>query len=80
MSAKPINLKRTKTVIRPDQSRVLLRSFNTGNGQRARNIIARVMALSESEVSELLDAVAVEFSDRHQQMFDLFGGYFEDVR
>jgi predicted GH43/DUF377 family glycosyl hydrolase len=80
MSAKPINLKRTKTVIRPDQSRVLLRPFNTGNGQRARNIIARVMALSESEVSELLDAVAVEFSDRHQQMFDLFGGYFEDVR
>lgn len=80
MSEKPINLKRTKTVIRPDQSRVLLRPFNTGNGQRARNIIARVMALSESEVSELLDAVAVEFSDRHQQMFDLFGGYFEDVR
>jgi predicted GH43/DUF377 family glycosyl hydrolase len=80
MSTRQLNLKRINTVIEPDQSRVLLRPFNTGNEERARNIIARIMALSESEVSDLLDQVITEFGDRHQQMFDLFLKHYEDVR
>lgn len=80
MSTKPINLKRTKTVIIPDQSRVLLRPFNTGNAERAQHIISRVMALSDSRVTELLATVDAEFSDRHQETLDLFLRNFEHVR
>ncbi len=80
MRSKKIHLKRTKTVIIPDQSRVLLRPFNTGNGERARHIIARVMALSDSQAAKLLAAIDEEFSGRHQQMLDLFLRNFESVQ
>ena len=67
MSAKPINVKRTATILRPDQSRVLLRPFNPGDRSRAGKIIARIMSLPEGRVGPLLDEVCARFSARHQQ-------------
>lgn len=77
MNAKPINVKRTATVLRPDQSRVLLRPFNPG--ERAGKIIARIMSLPESRVGPLLDEVYAEFSERHQQISSHFKERFEQV-
>ena len=42
MSQNAINLRRTSMVLKPDQSRVLLRPFNPGDSQRAGRIIARL--------------------------------------
>ncbi len=80
MDTNSIHVNRTATILRPDQSRVLLRPFSLGDPQRAGRIIARIMSLPESEVGTLLDEVSAEFSERHQQIHNLFMERFEQVR
>jgi predicted GH43/DUF377 family glycosyl hydrolase len=75
-----IHVKRTATILKPDQSRVLLRPFSSGNPQRVARIIARIMSLPEDRVGPLLDEVSAEFSQRHQQIRNLFLERFEQVR
>ena len=75
-----MHLKRTDTILRPDQSRVLLRPFSPGGPERIAGIIARIMALPEDRVGRLLDDVCAEFSQRHQQIRKLFLERFEQVR
>ena len=73
-------LKRTATILHPDQSRVLLRPFSPGGPERIARIVARVMALTEDRAGRLLDEVCAEFSQRHQQIRKLFLERFEQVR
>ncbi|MGC2772210.1 MAG: hypothetical protein WA232_10965, partial [Candidatus Sulfotelmatobacter sp.] len=80
MNANSIHVKRTATVLRPDQSRVLLRPFRHEDPERSRRIIARIMSLSEDQVGPLLDEVSAEFSQRHQQIHRSFLERFEQVR
>jgi predicted GH43/DUF377 family glycosyl hydrolase len=80
MNASSIHVKRTTTILKPDQSRVLLRSFSLGDPQRDGRIIARIMSLPENRVGPLLDEVSAEFSQRHQQIRNLFLQRFEQVR
>jgi predicted GH43/DUF377 family glycosyl hydrolase len=75
-----IHVKRNGLVLAPDRSRVLIRPFRFTNEQRAINICARIMALSEMEVRAQLEQVLAEFSDRHQQMLDLLHHRFEKVQ
>src|SRR5712692_10013298 len=75
-----IHLQRKATILKPDQSRVLLRSFSPGDPQRVRTIIARIMSLPEDQVGPLLDEVSAEFSRRHQEIRKLFLDRFEQVR
>src|ERR1039458_824783 len=67
-----IHLKRTPTILEPDQSRVLLRPFSPGNPERVAMVMARIMAISEDGVGPILEAVSAEFSERHQQIRNLF--------
>src|SRR5208283_4101954 len=80
MNYNSIHVKRTATVLRPDQSRVLLRPFSPEDPQRAGRIIARIMSLPENRVGPLLDEVSAEFSQRHQQIHKSFLERFEQVR
>lgn len=75
-----IHLKRTNTILKPDQSRVLLRPFVPGDPQRLGRIIARIMSLPEDQIGVLLDDIFVEFSQRHQHIRKLFLERFEQVR
>src|SRR5450759_421548 len=75
-----IHVKRTSTILKPDQSRVLLRPFSPGSPERVARIIARIMALPEDRVGPLLEEVSAEFSQRHQQIHNLFLERFEQVR
>lgn len=75
-----INLVRTNTVLKPDQSRVLLRPFSPGDSQRVGFIIARIMSLPEERVVPLLDEISAEFTQRHQQIHRMFLERFEQVR
>jgi len=75
-----VQVQRTSTILRPDQSRVLLRPFRPETPERASRIIARVMSLPESQVGPLLDDVSAEFSQRHQQIRKSFLERFEQVR
>ena len=80
MNANSIHVKRTATILKPDQSRVLLRPFGPEDPRRASRIIARIMSLPEDRVGLLLEAVFAEFSNRHQQICNLFQERFEQVR
>jgi predicted GH43/DUF377 family glycosyl hydrolase len=75
-----IHLKRTATILKPDQSRVLLRPFNPGDSERVGGIIARIMSLPEDQVGALLDGVSAEFSQRHQEIRKVFLERFEHGR
>jgi predicted GH43/DUF377 family glycosyl hydrolase len=75
-----IHLKRTATILKPDQSRVLLRPFNPGDSERVGGIIARIMSLPEDQVGALLEGVSAEFSQRHQEIRKVFLERFEHGR
>ena len=77
---KPINVHRTKITFYPDSKRVLLRPFHFMSGQRASEICARVMALSEEEVHTLLGQLWAEFDGRHKNIREFFRRRFEEVR
>ena len=80
MSVDTIRIRRTPTLLEPQQSRVLLRPFNPGSTQRVIGIVARIMSLSEDQVGPLLDEVTAEFSGRHHQIRHVFLSRFEQVR
>jgi predicted GH43/DUF377 family glycosyl hydrolase len=75
-----IHVKRTATILKPDQTRVLLRPFNEGNSERGVRIIARIMSIPEDRVGPLLEEISAEFSQRHHRIRDLFLERFEQVR
>ena len=78
-NANPIGVRRTDPILRPDQSRVLLRPFKPGDAQRVANIIARVMSIPEEWVGALLGGIFTEFAGRHQQIRSLFLERFDEV-
>ena len=73
-------INRTAIFINPDRKRVLIRPFAPGTEQRILKIIARLLALSEAEIDELLTQALTEFSGRHQKTKQLFMARFEFVR
>jgi predicted GH43/DUF377 family glycosyl hydrolase len=75
-----IHIKRTATIVKPDQSRVLLRRFNPGDAERAGRIFARIMSLPEEQVGPMVDEVCSEFSQRHRQIRQVFLERFEQIR
>jgi predicted GH43/DUF377 family glycosyl hydrolase len=80
MNAKSIHVKRTSLILKPDQSRVLLRPFSPGDSQRVGRIVDRILSIPEGQVGQLLEEISAEFSQRHQQIRDLFLERFEQVR
>jgi len=76
----PLPVKRLATVLKPDQTRVLLRPFRPGGPARIADIIRRVLAMPEEEVATLLQATCDEFSQRHENLRELFRERFEQVR
>lgn len=79
MSTKSIHIKRTTIALRPDQSRVLLRPFNSGDRGRTESIVGRILSVPESQVCALLDEVVTQFSARHHNIADVFRERFEQV-
>jgi predicted GH43/DUF377 family glycosyl hydrolase len=75
-----MNITRTGTVLRPDASRVLFRPFNPAGEERPLRLIARVLSLSDPEVSDMLTQVLAEFKTRHQRLLDYLLVRFEAVQ
>jgi predicted GH43/DUF377 family glycosyl hydrolase len=80
MNAKPIRVHRISTLLKPDQTRVLLRPFTPGDSERSGRIIARIMAFPDERVGALLAEVSAEFSKRHQRILELFLERFQQLR
>ena len=75
-----MDVKRTGIVLKPTNSRVVLRPFELSNDARVEKIIARISSLSEVEVEEQLATVIRNFRERHQRTCEYFLQRFEKVR
>ena len=75
-----MHVKRTGIVLRPNNSRVVFRPFEPMSAERVMRIIARVMALGENEIEELLEGVMREFRGRHQRTREFFLMRFDQVK
>ena len=71
---------RTGVVLRPNNSRVVIRPFEIADQQRVERILGRICALTEAEVDAELDAVLSEFRDRHHTTCEFLLKRFETVQ
>src|SRR3984957_8678243 len=78
-TALALPLKRSRTVLRPDPARVLLRRFEPGDARRMSGIIERIMAVPEASVGGLLKQVWSDFSERHLSLKQRFSDRFDEV-
>lgn len=78
--AHDMDVKRTGIVLKPTNSRVVIRPFDVANEARVERIIARVASLSEAEVAAQLEVVMRDFRERHQRTREFFLSRFEHVR
>src|SRR5215472_2166777 len=72
--------RRTGIVLKPSNSRVVIRPFEPTDEKRFERIIARIMSLPEPEVDSLIEGVMREFRDRHQKPRHFFLHRFEQVK
>jgi predicted GH43/DUF377 family glycosyl hydrolase len=75
-----MDVTRTGVVLRPTNSRVVIRPFDLSNDGRVERIIARIMAVPEPDVERQLAAVMRDFRERHQRTQEFFLSRFEQVR
>ena len=66
-------------MLKPDPSRVLLRAFRPNSDDISRRIVARIMALSESATTTLLNHVQHLFDHRHCHAEEFFQKRFKHV-
>jgi predicted GH43/DUF377 family glycosyl hydrolase len=70
---------RLDNILNPSHERVLIRPFLPHDENRCYRIIARVTALSEAAVAELLARVLEEFSARHQDIRAVLARHYKMV-
>ena len=75
-----LQVHRDPTVLRPDQTRVILLPFTPGDSRRIGGIIARIMALGEESVVTLLAEIIENFRGRHGDLSGRFLERFDQVR
>ena len=75
-----LNVRRTGIVMKPNNSRVVIRPFEPASEHRIERIIARIMSLSDVEVDSMLDDVMREFHSRHQKTRHFFLHRFEQLK
>jgi predicted GH43/DUF377 family glycosyl hydrolase len=75
-----MDVKRTGIVLKPSNSRVVIRPFEPTNEHRFEKIIARIASLGEDDVDRLLEGVMRDFRERHQRTREFLLHRFEQVR
>jgi len=75
-----LKVRRTGIVLKPNNSRVVIRPFELANEHRVERIIGRIMSVSEPEVDSLIEDVMGEFHSRHQKPRHFFLHRFEQVK
>jgi len=75
-----VHAKRIGPTLAPDRARVLMRPFYPSTDDIARRIVARVLTLSDEDVTRLMGQVLGEFEDRHERVEFFFRNRFAQVR
>jgi predicted GH43/DUF377 family glycosyl hydrolase len=63
-----------------DTSRVITKPFIPGGPGRCRNVIDRVLRLSDTEIADVLEEIRLNFEGRHKNIWEVFREHFELVR
>jgi predicted GH43/DUF377 family glycosyl hydrolase len=66
--------------LRPNSSRVLVRSFMPSDPVRIVSILGRALAISEEEAEEQLAAIMQDFGGRHQELHAIWRRIFNRVK
>jgi predicted GH43/DUF377 family glycosyl hydrolase len=74
-----IKVNRRETRFRSDPSRVINKFYYPGNEQRARNIINRVLNLSENMAITLLEEILSRFEHRHRKFKNVLKRNYKNV-
>lgn len=74
-----INIVRKDIRFYPDSKRVIARFFMPGGEARAKNIIEKILALSEEETRFNLNQVLINFAQRHRNISRVFEKHCEQV-
>lgn len=74
-----VRVHRLKTLLRPAQTRVLLRRFQPGGPERTAGILQRILRMPPEDVSRILNQLTSEFSQRHQHLEAVFQARYQEV-
>jgi predicted GH43/DUF377 family glycosyl hydrolase len=74
----PIKVYRESLSFNPDQTKVITRFFQP-NKERQKNIIQRILKLSDKEVDQILKLTRANFSDRHENIERIFKANFDKL-
>ena len=74
-----ITVKRRETKFTSDPSRVINKFYYPLNQRRSKNIINRVLNLSEENVKNLLEETLTNFAHRHRNLKEVFKRNFKNV-
>ena len=74
-----ISVNRRETKFSSDPSRIINKFYYPGNKRRIKNIINRVLNLSEENVTNLLQQILYNFAHRHRKLEDVFKRNYQNV-
>ena len=80
MNSVTIIARRREEVFRLDSSRVITKSFFPGGEDRIRDIIDRVISLSDIDAEHVLEGLKRNFESRHKDILEAFKENFQRVR
>ena len=63
----------------PDSSRVVARYFNSGD-QRTKELVNRILAMSNFDACNILEQVNREFARRHRNISSIFYKHYENIK
>ena len=70
---------RTGIVIKPDNKRVFLRSFEM-NSERINKIVTRILSLSDRDVKKELKTIFKDFTGRHREIKQFYLDRYEQLK
>lgn len=74
-----ISVNRRETKFSSDPSRIINKFYYPGNKRRIKNIINRVLSLSEENVTNLLQEILYNFAHRHRKIEEVFKRNYQNV-
>lgn len=68
LEKKSLGFRQKGILLRPDETRVILRRLHLGAKQEYEDVIQRVLSLKEEDVQSILETVLTDFSSRHKNL------------
>ena len=74
-----VSVTRKNVKFMPDSSRVVARYFNSGE-QRTKELIGRILVMSNNDVAHTLEQINRGFARRHRNISAIFYSHFENIK